>query len=148
MEIKINFKKFNSNGFYDVKLFDVDLTEYKYVSGILDENLNLALDGKIESFCDDNDIQEWLYAKYEFGHGEWANPNVNLIFKYKDVYFKVYFEIEWNRYDKQFYFIENVNYLKHEIVEVNGDGVGILSKIKDLLKDTEYEINLVNLVKL
>jgi hypothetical protein len=148
MKIEINFKKFKGNNFYDVKLFDVDLTTYEYVSDILDENLNLALDKKIKSFCDDNDIQEWLDTKYEFIHGEWSNSDVDLRFKWKDTYFDVYFNIEWNRYDKQFYFIENINYVKHEIVEVDGDGVGILSKIKDLLKDTEYEINLVNLVKL
>lgn len=45
-------------------------------------------------------------VRTETPHGESGDYQVECIFKYEDKHYKVKVEIEWNRYDKQYYYID------------------------------------------
>lgn len=45
-------------------------------------------------------------VREETPHGEHGECDVEGVFKYKDKYYKILIEIDWNRYDKQYYFID------------------------------------------
>jgi hypothetical protein len=151
MKIEIDFKNLKGNQLYDTQLFDVDLNESESWKEYFEEELvDLTLEEQLEKFglFYSEDVSENLCEKYEFEHGEYGGDEATLRFKWKDIYFDVHYNIDWNRYDKQFYFIEAVSYMKYEIVEVTGDGIGIITKIKNILGDVEYDIDLVTLEKL
>jgi nicotinamide phosphoribosyltransferase len=45
----------------------------------------------------------------ETPHGEHGDSNVKSMFKFQDKYYAVKVSIDWNRYDKQYYFIDGSN---------------------------------------
>lgn len=50
----------------------------------------------------------------ERGHGEQGQEEETGIFKYQDKYYKMSIELEYDRYDKQYYFIDNTKILSCE----------------------------------
>lgn len=56
--------------------------------------------------------------RYETPHGECGECQPTTIFKYKDVFYKLAVEIDWNRYDKQYYYIDGSNIKSCEPVEL------------------------------
>lgn len=45
-------------------------------------------------------------VRRETPHGEYGDSNPSAIFKFKDVYYQIVVSIDWNRHDKQYYYID------------------------------------------
>lgn len=81
--------------------------------------------------CDDLDdakdyAREMLVDKVgaETPHGECGEWQPTTIFKYKDAYYKLVVEIDWNRYDKQYYYIDGNRIVSCEPVELTPEQKG------------------------
>lgn len=70
-----------------------DLTKYPWIKSLEDCKKTM------KSSMVDNEREE-------AGHGECGNDEVTEIFKYQGKYYEITVEIEWNRYDKQFYYVD------------------------------------------
>lgn len=57
-------------------------------------------------------------------HGECGEQEPTTIFKYKDVFYKLVVEIDWNRYDKQYYYIDGSRIVSCEPVELTPEQKG------------------------
>jgi nicotinamide phosphoribosyltransferase len=81
-----------------------------------------------EDYSDDCDSLDEAkdYAQYmlvgkvgiETPHGEYGEWQPTTIFKYKDVFYKLVVEIDWNRYDEQYYYIDGNRIVSCEPVEL------------------------------
>jgi len=60
----------------------------------------------------------------ETPHSECGESQPTCIFKYKDVYYKLVIEIDWNRYDKQYYYIDGSRTVSCEQVELTPEQKG------------------------
>lgn len=57
-------------------------------------------------------------------HGECGEYEPECIFKYGDSYYKIKVEIDWNRYDKQYYYIDGSRIISCETVELKPEQKG------------------------
>lgn len=80
-----------------------DLTDDKYVQ-------------KLEDCSEWVNEFVWDKVREETPHGEYGESEYNCIFKYDNIFYSSMVDIEWNRYDKQYYYIDGVNV--GEIIEV------------------------------
>ena len=69
-------------------------------------------------------------------HGEHGESEVEGIFKYEDKYYKITVGIFWNRYDKQYYFIDSHEIEKCEEVELSLDQKGLIECLWDIFGGT------------
>jgi nicotinamide phosphoribosyltransferase len=75
----------------------------------------------------------------ETPHGECGPGVVEQIFKYQDAYYKVKVEIEWNRYDKQYYYIDGNRQTNFEQVELTARQKGSIECLWEIFGGTVSE---------
>ena len=69
------------------------------------------------------DCQKWMEislvddVRCETEHGRCGDDEISEVFLFKGKYYKIIIEIEWNRYDKQYYYIDGSRILSCEEVE-------------------------------
>lgn len=69
------------------------------------------------------DCQKWMQTslvdtvRCKTDYGRRGNDEVTEIFKYQGKFYKITVEIEWNRYDKQFYYVDGSSVKSCEEVE-------------------------------
>lgn len=71
-------------------------------------------------------------------HGECGDSSISEIFKYQDKYYKCTGIPEWNRYDKQYYFIDGMSHTITEI-ELTVENKGVVELLWDLFGGTVNE---------
>lgn len=64
----------------------------------------------LQDFCAD-----WIYDFIDEPHGERGADEYSTIFRFRNQYYKCTIEVEWNRYDKRFYYCDD--YKVKEFVE-------------------------------
>lgn len=134
--LNLNCKEYK---LYDKVIFDEEITDddFKYANSKQPENC--SNEELVEWICEytfvSNGVRDILDKKYEFEHGECGESDVDIIFKYNDIYFKCYYNIEWDRYDKQFYFIDRITFEKYEIIHPDLNTDGIITKLSKVLNE-------------
>lgn len=77
-------------------------------------------------------------------HGEQGEYEPSKIYKFDGKYYKITLQIDWNRYDKQFYFIDGRKITKFEEVELAPDQKGAIEILWDIfggeVSETGYKI--------
>jgi nicotinamide phosphoribosyltransferase len=84
-----------------------------------------------------NDIESEI--RNDTPHGERGEDIVTRIYKAGDKYYKAKVEIEWNRYDKQYYYIDNSSVLEFEEVELSPEQKGLIECLWDIFGGTLTE---------
>jgi nicotinamide phosphoribosyltransferase len=80
-------------------------------------------------------IKDWVEdilvdkVRSETDHGEHGDHEVEGTFKYKDKYFKAKVEIDWNRYDKQYYFIDGHRVTSIEEITPTAQQLGLIESL-------------------
>lgn len=88
------------------------------------------------------DAKEWakevLFERecIESVHGEMGNWKVSGYFQYKGIIYLATVEIDWNRYDKQFYYMEDCNLESFEAVELTPEQKGAVETLWDIFGGT------------
>jgi nicotinamide phosphoribosyltransferase len=86
-------------------------------------------------------------VREETPHGEAGDPNPSATYKFQGKYYKITLEIEWNRYDKQFYFIDGCTIKSFEEVEATPAMKGVIECLYDVFggtRSTEGYIELID----
>lgn len=100
---------------------------------------------KVHDLVDADDIEdaeEWakellVTAEAEdTPHGECGNWEVSGYFRYNDVVYLAKAEIEWNRYDKQYYYIDGSTLKSFEAVELTPEQKGAVETLWDIFGGT------------
>jgi phosphoribosylpyrophosphate synthetase len=84
-----------------------------------------------------NDIESEI--RNDTPHGECGEDIVTRIYKAGDKYYKAKVEIEWNRYDKQYYYVDNSRVLEFEEVELSPEQKGLIECLWDIFGGTLTE---------
>lgn len=103
-----------------------DLTNYTWVESIQD----------VEETAKDI-LREQVNA--ETPHGEHGVSDIEDIFKFKDKYYKAKVEFFWNRYDKQYYFIDECNLVNFEEYEPTSEEKGVIEILWEIFGGTINE---------
>jgi nicotinamide phosphoribosyltransferase len=91
------------------------------------------------------DAKEMFYeilmdnVREETPHGEHGDTEVEGVFKYKGKYYKLKIDIEWNRYDKQYYFIDGHRESKFEETGVHISDIGLIEALWNIFGGTINE---------
>lgn len=103
-----------------------DFTNYEYVKNIEDakEYMKDILVNKIRE---------------ETPHGEHGEWEVEGIFKYQDKYYKIEIEIDWNRYDKQYYYIDGHKITSCEEIKPTVKQLGLIESLWNTFSGTITE---------
>lgn len=72
-------------------------------------------------------------------HGEQGDWSPSKIFKFQDKYYQVCVEIEWNRYDKQYYFIDGSRITSIEEIQLTPEQKGSIEILWDIFGGTTTE---------
>lgn len=72
-------------------------------------------------------------------HGEHGDSSPSKIFKFQDKYYEVCVEIEWNRYDKQYYFIDGSRITSIEEIKLTPEQKGSIEILWDIFGGTTTE---------
>lgn len=72
----------------------------------------------------------------ETPHGECGECEPTNIFKYKDAYYEIKVEIEWNRHDKQYYYIDGSRLVSCEQVELTPEQKGSIECLWEIFGGT------------
>ena len=97
-----------------------------------------------EYITDPMEIGDWYNDQFrqnlvdDAGYGECGDASISQIFKFKDTYYKCTGYAEWNRHDKQYYFIEELTY-KVEKIQVTTQNKGVIELLWDLFGGTVNE---------
>lgn len=75
-------------------------------------------------------------VRSETPHGERGEWNPTTIFKFKDAYYKLVVEIDWNRYDKQYYYIDGSRIKSCEQVELTPEQKGSIECLWEIFGGT------------
>ena len=89
----------------------------------------------VESFEDAKDAIEEILVdniREKTPHGEWGSDNVSGIFKYDNQLYSVDIEIRWDRYDKQYYFIEESFIKSCKEIELSPEQKGSIEILWDV----------------
>jgi nicotinamide phosphoribosyltransferase len=93
---------------------------------------------EIEDYTDSDNIKTLDDAKHwahedlvekirkETPHGEYGDCEPECIFKYEDKFYRLKSQIEWNRYDKQYYYIDGDNIVSCEEYIPTPDELGVV----------------------
>jgi nicotinamide phosphoribosyltransferase len=81
-----------------------------------------------------NDVESEI--RNDTPHGEYGEDIVTRIYKAGDKYYKAKVEIEWNRHDKQYYYVDNSRVLKFEEVELSSEQKGLIECLWDIFGGT------------
>ena len=73
-------------------------------------------------------------------HGECGESNPSQVFKFNDEYYKLKLEIFWNRYDKQYYFIDEVSVESCEKIELHPTEIGSVEVLWNIFGGTINEL--------
>lgn len=89
--------------------------------------------------------KEWIEddivdaVRMETPHGEYGGDSVTKIYKAGDKYYKATVEIEWNRYDKQYYFVDGHELTSIEEIELSPEQKGLIECLWDIFGGTYTE---------
>ncbi len=89
-----------------------------------------------------DDVKVWAKeslvdkAAEETPHGECGPYEVEGIFKFNNDYYKVKVDIEWNRYDKQYYYIDGSRLLSFETTELTPEQKGSIEVLWEIFGGT------------
>ena len=96
-----------------------------------------------EKYCDNlDDCKDWMreelqeIVREETPHGEHGDSEPEGIFKYKDKYYKIILEIDWNRYDKQYYYMDGCRIDSCEEIELSLEQKGSIEALWDIFGGT------------
>lgn len=96
-----------------------------------------------ERYCTNLDeCKAWMreeleeMVRQETPHGEYGDSEPDGIFKYKGKYYKIVLEIEWNRYDKQYYYIDGCRVENCEEIELTLEQKGSVEALWDTFGGT------------
>jgi nicotinamide phosphoribosyltransferase len=103
-----------------------DLTNNEYCNNI-ESCKRWMMNGLVEQLRD------------ETPHGECGDSEVEGIFKYQDKHYKITIDIDWNRYDKQYYFIDGYRVLSCEEIELTLEQKGVVEVLWDIFGGTITE---------
>lgn len=78
-------------------------------------------------------------VREETPHGEHGDCDVESVFKYKDKYYKVVVDIDWNRYDKQYYYIDASRVTSCEEFIPSVDQLGLIESLWNTFGGTVTE---------
>lgn len=105
----------------EIEIEDLSTNEYcKDLEGCK----NYMLDVLVEKVSEDT------------AHGEYGESEVEGYFKFNDKTYKVDVEIEWNRHDKQYYYMDGYSVVKCEEVELNSIQKGSIEALWDIFGGT------------
>jgi nicotinamide phosphoribosyltransferase len=91
------------------------------------------------------ECKEWMQERLveeereQTAHGECGAWKVNGIFKFQDKIYKITVEIDWNRYDKQYYFVDGSKVTKCEEYELSLEQKGVIEVLWDIFGGTVTE---------
>lgn len=138
----------NSSQLEDKKIFDIEITEenLSYYKDELpsEENSEEFIKWLCENYTNE-DERELLATVYDFVHGECGECGYDITYKYKDLYFICSYDVSWDRYDKQYYFIDSVSQSDYQQIFPDLNTDGIVTKLKNLLK--EYDVIVTKLTE-
>jgi nicotinamide phosphoribosyltransferase len=107
---------------------DIPVVPAKYVAiDCLDSIKNYML----------NDIESEI--RNDTPHGECGEDIVTRSYKAGDKYYKAKVGIEWNRYDKQYYYVDGSDLLEFEEVELSSEQKGLIECLWDIFGGTLTE---------
>lgn len=72
-------------------------------------------------------------------HGEYGTPELTEIVKINGNYYKLVIELEWNRYDKQYYYCDGHNVVTHEMVTPEPKNLGAVECLWNIFGGTINE---------
>lgn len=75
------------------------------------------------------------FVQGDTSHGECGEDEISGIFKYNDKYYKCTVTLEWNRHDKQFYFIDETSH-KLEETTLSPENKGVVELLWDIFGGT------------
>lgn len=76
----------------------------------------------------------------ETAHGECGSSDVSGIFKFGDLYYKAKVEIEWNRHDKQYYYMDGSRLVSFEQVELTPEQKGAVTCLDEIFGTTTNDL--------
>jgi nicotinamide phosphoribosyltransferase len=104
----------------------IDLTENKYIKDLND------CDSWMEDLLTDR-------VRESTAHGEHGESEIESIFKYEGKYYKVEVEIDWNRYDKQYYFVDGHRITSREEIKPTPEQLGLIEVLWNIFGGTITE---------
>jgi nicotinamide phosphoribosyltransferase len=79
----------------------------------------------------------------ETPHGECGDYKPSGIFKYEDKYYEITLKLEWNRYDKQYYYIDDTTIIKFEEIQLTPQQKGVIELLWEIfggdVSSTDYK---------
>lgn len=72
-------------------------------------------------------------------HGECGEESASGIFKFQDKFYEIEVQFDWNRYDKQYYFIDGCRVTECEEVELEAEQKGLIECLWDTFGGTVNE---------
>lgn len=69
-------------------------------------------------------------------HGERGTEKITEIFKFENIFYSITIEIEWNRYDKQYYFVDGYNLIAFEKVILTAEQNGAIEALWNIFGGT------------
>ena len=72
-------------------------------------------------------------------HGEYGDSEVTKIYKHKEKYYRATVEIEWNRYDKKYYYEDGHELISFEKIELTPEQKGLIECLWDIFGGTMTE---------
>ncbi len=72
----------------------------------------------------------------ETAHGECGSDREESVFKFNDKHYKIIIDIEWNRHDKQYYYLDSSNISSCEEVELTLEQKGSIESLWDIFGGT------------
>jgi len=75
-------------------------------------------------------------VREETPHGEYGEDNISGIFKFQNKHYKITITIEWDRYDKQYYYIDGVEIKNCKEIELSIEQKGSIEALWDIFGGT------------
>jgi nicotinamide phosphoribosyltransferase len=99
-----------------------------------------------ERYCDTlEDAMNYMYdelmdnIREETPHGECGDDYISGKFKFKDKYYVLKIEVDWNRYDKQYYYIDGHRVKKFEEFQPKLEDLGLIECLWNIFGGTVTE---------
>lgn len=97
-------------------------------------------------FCDTvEDAKDWFQeqlvekVRTETPHGEYGDTEIEGVFKFNDKYYKMEVDIMYNRYDKQYYYIDGHDITKFEEFTPEASDLGLIETLWNIFGGTVNE---------
>lgn len=112
----------------DIICGNVDITDFDLIRDEHVKSLNDAIDYMHEELVE--------ALREETPHGEYGDDSVTGYFKYDEKYYELDIDIDWDRYDKQYYYIYNTHVSDCSETDLTLEQMGSLRILEDIFGAT------------